>query len=391
MDRSAILEVGAAWRGANPESLGFDAAKLREATAFAHQHENAYRRDLPAFLPEKNAPEGAHGTVIGPTRSHGEPSGIVLRHGQPVAEWGTPGRVDMTFSVTKSFLSAVAGHAFSQGCLRTSTSGCRKRCTTAGSTPSTTAPSPGDICCNRPVSGKARCGDKPDTVDHHREVLGGDNASKGSARALSSPGSYWEYNDVRVNRLSLALLRRLGRPLPVVLKETIMDPIGASEGWLWHGYRNAFVDIDGQQMPSVSGGGHWGGGLWINCFDLARFGHLYLRDGLWGEQRVLPSEWIAMTREPCPFQPQYGFLWWLNTDHGLYEQASEQSYFAIGAGGNLIWIEPELDIVVVLRWFEDDRFDEFATLLYASLSGKRTCLSAFSYAESRAGACRPIR
>ena len=369
MDRRAIPEVGATWRGANPATLGFDPAKLREATTFAHQHENAYRRDLPAFLPEKNAPEGTHGTVIGPTRAHGEPSGIVLRHGQPVAEWGTPGRVDMTFSVTKSFLSAVAGQVFSLGLIADLDEPVSKTVHDGGFDSEHNRPITWRHLLQQTSEWQGTLWDKPDTVDHHRGVLGGDNASKGSARTLSSPGSYWEYNDVRVNRLSLALLRRLGRPLPVVLKETIMDPIGASEGWLWHGYRNAFVDIDGQQMPSVSGGGHWGGGLWINCFDLARFGHLYLRDGLCGEQRILPSEWIAMTREPCPAQPQYGFLWWLNTGHGLYEQASEQSYFAIGAGGNLIWTEPELDLVVVLRWFEDDRFDEFAALMYASLSG----------------------
>ena len=66
-----------------------------------------------------------------------------------------------------------------------------------------------------------------------------------------------EYNDVRVNRLSLAALRVLGKPLPSVLKDRIMDPIGASSSWSWNGYSTSFVDLNGKLVQSVSGGGHW--------------------------------------------------------------------------------------------------------------------------------------
>ena len=66
-----------------------------------------------------------------------------------------------------------------------------------------------------------------------------------------------EYNDVRVNRLSLAALRVLGKPLPTVLKDRIMDPIGASPSWSWNGYSTSFVDLNGERVQSVSGGGHW--------------------------------------------------------------------------------------------------------------------------------------
>ena len=66
-----------------------------------------------------------------------------------------------------------------------------------------------------------------------------------------------EYNDVRVNRLSLAALRVLKKPLPSVLKDRIMDPIGASSSWSWNGYSTSFVDLNGEQVQSVSGGGHW--------------------------------------------------------------------------------------------------------------------------------------
>ncbi|MGL1558175.1 hypothetical protein ACSTIJ_23455, partial [Vibrio parahaemolyticus] len=77
-----------------------------------------------------------------------------------------------------------------------------------------------------------------------------------------------------VNRLSLSLLELFKEPLPAVLKRRIMDPIGASTGWKWDGYRNSTVKIDGKDMVSVPGGGHWGGGIVISARDLALMGLL---------------------------------------------------------------------------------------------------------------------
>ena len=78
---------------------------------------------------------------------------------------------------------------------------------------------------------------------------------------LNEPGTFFKYNDVRVNLLAYSLLQVSRKPLPVVLKEKIMDPIGASTTWRWYGYDNSFVNIDGVMVQSVSGGGHFGGGL----------------------------------------------------------------------------------------------------------------------------------
>jgi len=74
---------------------------------------------------------------------------------------------------------------------------------------------------------------------------------------------------VRVNVLALAALNLWRRPLPQVLKETIMDPIGASSTWRWFGYENSWIVLDGSPVQSVSGGGHWGGGMFINAYDMA--------------------------------------------------------------------------------------------------------------------------
>ncbi len=85
------------------------------------------------------------------------------------------------------------------------------------------------------------------------------------ARKLNEPGTVYKYNDVRVNVLAYSLLQVWRKPLPMVLKERIMDPIGASTTWRWFGYENSFVNVDGVMMQSVSGGGHHGGGFLHTC------------------------------------------------------------------------------------------------------------------------------
>ncbi len=115
-----------------------------------------------------------------------------------------------------------------------------------------------------------------------------------------------------MNLLALVALNVWRRPLPQVLNEQVMEPIGASKTWRWHGYENSWVELDGERMQSVSGGGHWGGGMHINARDLARFGYLFQRMGVWGDRRIISEEWIRMARSPG-VNPNYGFMnWFLN-------------------------------------------------------------------------------
>ena len=97
--------------------------------------------------------------------------------------------------------------------------------------------------------------------DRYRTLQFQGSAAKGrksDPRPLQTPGGYWEYNDVRINQLSLALLHLFGRPLPEVFRENIMLPIGAGDQWRWVGYVNSWVEIKGRRVQSVPGGSHWG-------------------------------------------------------------------------------------------------------------------------------------
>jgi CubicO group peptidase (beta-lactamase class C family) len=209
---------------------------------------------------------------------------------------------------------------------------------------------------------------KSDVIDHNRSLATeGRGAAKGERRVLRAPGTFWEYNDVRVNRLSLALLRRFRRPLPEVFAERIMRPIGASEDWRWHGYRTSSVEIDGRMIESVAGGSHWGGGIEIHAEDQARIGQLMLQGGRWGEVQVLPQAWIAQSVVPCALNPTYGLLWWLNTRGLRYPHAPGDSVFAVGAGGNITWIDPGNEIVAVMRWIDPAAVDGFIERVLAGL------------------------
>ena len=132
-----------------------------------------------------------------------------------------------------------------------------------------------------------------------------------------------------------------------------MDPIGASDTWQWHGYETSWVKVNGASMQSVSGGAHWGGGIWINTKDHALFGRLNLNLGVWEGWQILPVGWIANSVTPSPCNPAYGYLWWLNYKTSISAVADSSAFAAKGAGGHDIFIWPARSIVIVVRWCDD--------------------------------------
>jgi CubicO group peptidase (beta-lactamase class C family) len=260
--------------------------------------------------------------------------------------------------VSKSYLSTVAGLAFDRGLIKNLDEPVGRSVRDGGFDSPHNTTITWRMHLTQTSEWEGTLWDKPDVADRRR----------GRDRTLNAPGTFWEYNDVRVNRLALSLLRLFGQPLPEVLEREIMDPIGASDTWVWHGYRNAFVEIDGRRMESVSGGGHWGGGVWANTRDHARFGYLMLRRGNWNGKQLVSERWIEQATTPTPLRPVYGFMWWLNTDGQQFAAASRRSFFALGAGGNTIWIDPENDLVVVTRWLAGNRVNEFMRLVTAAVT-----------------------
>lgn len=338
------------WARRDPAEVGMRPGAVSEAIAFAQAHEFPWPRDLSRVIGRNDPPP--YNEALGPVKERGGPSGLVVRRGYIAAEWGDPERVDLTFSATKSYLSVVAGLAYDRGLIRDPEDLVRDSVGDGGFDSDHNAQIRWRHLLQQTSEWSGECFGIPDTVDHNRSLVDPD-APKGQPRELHEPGTYWEYNDVRVNRLALALLRVWGEPLPDVLRREVMEPIGATDTWEWHGYRNSWVEVNGRRIQSVSGGAHWGGGLFINSYDHARLGLLMLRRGCWGERRLVSEEWLRRSLEPCDIRPGYGYLWWLNTGRAAYPAGSEQAFAARGAGGNVVYIDPVHDLVVVTRWTAD--------------------------------------
>ncbi|MEM6622193.1 MAG: serine hydrolase [Pseudomonadota bacterium] len=348
---------------------GFDHAKLAQAIDFARVHESQMDRDIAEALAGGQFSEPLpDGEIIGPTAPRGDPSGMVLRDGKLVTQWGPVDAPDMTFSVAKSYLSICAGLAAADG-LITLDAPCVETVPDLFSTDQNRAITWRHLL-NNTSEWQGTLWTKEDRIDHYRSLgsAPGEATKKGTPRPLQAPGTYWEYNDIRVNVLAYALMRVFRRPLPEVLKQRIMDPIGASDAWRWQGYgAQSTVEIDGQPMESVSGGAHWGGGLFIPTTDHARVGLLMAQGGRWGAQQLLPESWIQACQEPCPLNPSYGLLWWLNGDGAHMPSAPRTSFFALGVGRNVIWMDLALRLVVVVRWIDRDHCDGFCARVMAAL------------------------
>ena len=351
-----------AWERRAPEQVGFDAARLREAVAFAVASETKAPRDLALNhrLASSREPENA---PVGPFKERGDPTGLVVRHGYIVAEWGDPSRVDMTFSVTKSFLSTVVGVAHDRGLIRDVANRVEPDVPIPEFQSAHNRKVTWEHLLRQTSDWEGTLWGKPDWADRPQG-----EPSTWLTRPRHEPGTVYKYNDVRVNVLALAALHVWRRPLPQVLREEVMDPIGASPTWRWHGYDNSWVNVDGVMVQSVSGGGHWGGGMWISAYDQARFGLLTLRGGRWGDRQVLSEKWVAMARTPTTAEPGYGFMnFFLNTGRKRLPSAPEPSFAHLGAGANVVYVDPENDLVVVARWIDDKAFDGLAQRVLAAL------------------------
>jgi hypothetical protein len=361
------------WQHKSAAALGLKAPAIEAAIALAVSAETKAPRNM-EINHYRTFGKEPFGEAIGPFAERGPPTGIIVYQGYIVATWGEPSRCDMTHSVTKSFLSTVIGMAVDSGLIRDVYD-------------TVAAYMPPIELYGQPVHRPAELIGQPQLLDlfatpHNRSITWNDmlrqtsdwegtlwgkpewadrpdsNANNWIDRPRTAPGKVWEYNDVRVNVLALAATSVWRRALPQVLKQTIMDPIGASNTWRWTGYRNAWIVLDGQPVQSVSGGGHWGGGMFINAYDMARFGLLTLHKGNWNGRQLISEKWVQQALTPTPAKTDYGYMnWFLNTGRKLLPAAPATAFMHIGNGANLIYTDPEHDLVMVVRWIDANAMD----------------------------------
>lgn len=351
------------WESKSASSVGLKQKSIDEAVQFAMDNEYSGQKDLRLAILQGFNREPYH-ELQGPTKERGGPAGMIIKDGYVVATWGDTKRVDMTFSVTKSYLSTTAGLAIDDGLI------------------SSVKDKVKDYIWDETFEGEHNSKITWEHLLHQTSDWSGalfglyDWADRPDRegklddwryRKLNEPGSSYKYNDVRVNVLSYSLLNIWRRPLPQVLKERIMDPIGASTTWRWYGYDDSWITMDGQQMQVVSGGGHHGGGVFINTEDHARFGLLFARKGKWEGDQLISEEWTQMIQTPASAYESYGYMWWLNKGPRAWEGLPDHLYYAAGFGGNFIVIDQQNDLVIVTRWLEPSQIGEMVRKVYKSM------------------------
>jgi CubicO group peptidase (beta-lactamase class C family) len=349
-----------AWAKKSPAELGLDPVLLQQAVDYAKTRESNREMDF-------SDQERIFGTMLGSVPNiRAKTNAVVIYKGYVVAEFGDSTWVDPTYSVAKSMLASVMGIALRDGLVTN---------------------------LDEPVGAKVKDGgyDSPRnaqiTWKHHLQqvsewegnmfgkqdnFIGKEAFGQGEMkpREQMKPGTHYEYNDVRINRFGLSLLRVFNKPVPDVFRQEIMDPIGASNTWRWIPYHNSWVDLNGRKVASVSGGTRWGGGVWINSWDMARFGYLWLRGGKWGDKQIIPAAYVkeALTPGGAANSPGngYGYLWWLNTTGKALAGLPTNAFSANGAGSNTITVSPDHDLVVVWRWHQGSA-GEFARRVIAAI------------------------
>jgi CubicO group peptidase (beta-lactamase class C family) len=380
------------WERRAPEQVGLTTAAVDSAVKLAMAAESTSPRDLLQSHLSSFGRE-PHGEAVGPFRARGGATGVIIRRGYIVAEWGEPDRPENTYSVTKSFVSTSVGLAYDRKMIRDLKDPVRLYVppvvalkgapsgipalavvppNAMGAAAPAATPKSGvaydafemlepfasehnakitwDHMLRQTSDWQGTLWGKPDWADRPQG-----NLEQYKVRARNEPGTVYTYNDVRVNALALASLMVWRQPLPQVLRERVMDPIGASNTWRWYGYDNSWIVLDGQLIQSMSGGAHWGGGMIISARDMARFGYLTLRKGKWGDRQILSEEWIRMATTPG-VNAGYGFMnYFLNTGRRAMPSAPEESFQHRGAGNNVIYVDPVNDLVVVARWINSVR------------------------------------
>ena len=150
----------------------------------------------------------------------------------------------------------------------------------------------------------------------------------------NEPGTVWSYNSGESMYLSGLFNKTTGKSMFSFAKENLLNPIGIKD-------INWTTDSKNQTIA--------GWGIKASMHDFAKFGYLYLNEGNWDGTQIISKQWVATSTSSFSNEyPFYAYLWWLkeslddNSD-GL----PENIYMAIGALGQYIIVIPSQDIVIV--------------------------------------------
>lgn len=149
-------------------------------------------------------------------------------------------------------------------------------------------------------------------------------------KMLHQPGEVFNYSSGNTQLLSAIIEKVTGMSEADYVRKNILEPIGIDDVLWW------------SDAQGITFGGF---GIWLTAREAARFGQLYLNEGRWGEQQVVPAEWVRESTVSQGNIAYYGYNWWVDVPEP--EQAFRM-YYASGFGGQHIIVVPEHQLVAVV-------------------------------------------
>jgi CubicO group peptidase (beta-lactamase class C family) len=147
------------------------------------------------------------------------------------------------------------------------------------------------------------------------------------------PGRKFVYNSGLSITLGGIITNISDQPFGSFVEENLFSPLGITNYYWWK-YPNGTFQT--------------GGGLYMLPRDMAKFGYLYLNNGMWNGRQIISKEWIensTKARLSIDSHWDYGYQWWLRTFHA--NSRAYESFAARGWGGQYIFVFPSLEMVVV--------------------------------------------
>ncbi|WP_322014509.1 serine hydrolase [Paraburkholderia sp. J12] len=292
---------GAEWETVAPQTQGFSQDGIDRAVAYA--------------------------------KREGSTSGMIVRNGLVVAEWGDVSRKSNLHSARKSFMSALIGIAVARGQIHPDDTLAQ-----LGIDDNEPSLSAGEKQASVRMLLEARSGVYHPTVYETAEM----EASK-PPRYSHPPGTFWYYNNWDFNTVGAIYGQATGEDFYKALKTEIADPIGMQD------YRTS----DGRYVPGGAATRYPAYPFDMSARDLARFALLYLHDGRWRDRQIVPAEWVAESTHSYSDTPTggYGYMWWTSVPasgtRGPRASLLLPTFWADGYLGQYAIVVPSLDLVVV--------------------------------------------
>ena len=302
---------GTDWEMSSPQAESMDSAKLEGVDAYCVMHK-------------------CGGVVI-------------VRHGRIAWEryWGgwDASTTDNSWSMAKSVTSALVGIAISEGKIKSLDDSAADYISEWKGTNKATVTLRDLITMESGLTWSMIY--QPPSGDTINMIGSPDEVGYALKRTLyREPGTDWYYADGDAETFSRILKVATGMEASQYAQAKLFGPIGMNVDQ-WGG------DQLGQTMTYCC--------IESSARDFARFGYLFLRNGRWGDQQVVPEQWVKESTQPSQIDNvNYGYFWWLYD----FEGVPTDTFAAMGFQTKRIYVIPSLDIVAVRIGASDDSWDD---------------------------------